>query len=150
MQSILEATSKLERLKMVDSLVQRRGIMTAAGEIRKTRRHWRRSRRASPAGSRPGAPAISGYGRDSLYRLTLLMALVAQTKASNCSANASVHTVRGNHDRWILQDKARHIEDAHSLAELSKESLSYLTSLPTQVTLNTTPREVAPLPRCGR
>ena len=51
--------------------------------------------------------------------------------------DASVHTVKGNHDRWILQDKARHIENAHSLAELSKESLSYLTSLPTQVTLDT-------------
>lgn len=51
--------------------------------------------------------------------------------------NAAVLTVRGNHDRWILQDKARHIENAHSLNELSEESLSYLTSLPNQVTLDT-------------
>ena len=51
--------------------------------------------------------------------------------------NAAVLTVRGNHDRWILQDKARHIENAHSLIELSEESLSYLTSLPNQVTLDT-------------
>ena len=40
--------------------------------------------------------------------------------------NSAVFTVRGNHDRWILEDKARHIEDAHSVAELSEESLSYL------------------------
>jgi predicted phosphodiesterase len=51
--------------------------------------------------------------------------------------HSEVFTVRGNHDRWILEDKARHIEDAHSVAELSEESLSYLTSLPSQVTLDT-------------
>ena len=51
--------------------------------------------------------------------------------------SASVFTVRGNHDRWILEDKARHITDAHSVTELSEESLSYLTSLPSQVTLDT-------------
>ena len=51
--------------------------------------------------------------------------------------NAAIFTVRGNHDRWILEDKARHIENAHNVTELSEESLSYLTSLPTQVTLNT-------------
>lgn len=51
--------------------------------------------------------------------------------------SASVFTVRGNHDRWILEDKARHIKDAHSVTELSEESLSYLASLPSQVTLDT-------------
>jgi len=51
--------------------------------------------------------------------------------------NAAVFTVRGNHDRWILEGKARHIENAHSVTELSEESLSYLTSLPSQVTLDT-------------
>ncbi|MDG2274099.1 MAG: metallophosphoesterase, partial [Halioglobus sp.] len=48
-----------------------------------------------------------------------------------------VHTVRGNHDRWILEGKARHIENAHSLTELSEVSLSYLDSLPTQISLDT-------------
>ncbi|MGV0036427.1 MAG: metallophosphoesterase family protein [Candidatus Azotimanducaceae bacterium WSBS_2022_MAG_OTU7] len=51
--------------------------------------------------------------------------------------SAGVFTVRGNHDRWILEDKARHIEDAHNVAELSQESLSYLALLPRQVTLDT-------------
>ena len=50
---------------------------------------------------------------------------------------AAVRTVRGNHDRWILEDKARHIKDAHSATELTEESRSYLASLPTQVTLDT-------------
>ncbi|MBT5684069.1 MAG: metallophosphoesterase family protein [Gammaproteobacteria bacterium] len=51
--------------------------------------------------------------------------------------NAAVLTVRGNHDRWILEDKARHIKDAHSVHDLTEESLSYLASLPSQVTLDT-------------
>jgi len=51
--------------------------------------------------------------------------------------HAEVFTVRGNHDRWILEDKARHIEDAHSVDDLSEASLSYLNSLPSQVTLDT-------------
>ena len=50
---------------------------------------------------------------------------------------AAVRTVRGNHDRWILEDKARHIKDAHSTTELTEESRSYLASLPTQVKLDT-------------
>jgi len=51
--------------------------------------------------------------------------------------HSEVFTVRGNHDRWILEDKARHIEDAHSVDDLSEASLSYLNSLPSQVTLDT-------------
>ncbi|MDA0273253.1 MAG: metallophosphoesterase, partial [Proteobacteria bacterium] len=51
--------------------------------------------------------------------------------------HSEVFTVRGNHDRWILEDKARHIEDAHSVDDLSEASLSYLNALPSQVTLDT-------------
>ena len=51
--------------------------------------------------------------------------------------SAAIHTVRGNHDRWILEDKARHVEHAHLAADLSEDSLAYLASLPRQVTLDT-------------
>jgi len=48
-----------------------------------------------------------------------------------------VHTVRGNHDRWVLQDKARHIPDAHRRDELNDDVLNYLQSLPLQIELQT-------------
>ena len=51
--------------------------------------------------------------------------------------NAATYTVRGNHDRWILEDKARHIKHAHLATDLSEDSLAYLVSLPRQVTLDT-------------
>ena len=51
--------------------------------------------------------------------------------------NSAVHTVRGNHDRWILEDKARHVENAHNVTDLTKDSLAYLAALPTQVSLDT-------------
>ncbi|MDG2045650.1 MAG: metallophosphoesterase family protein [Halioglobus sp.] len=51
--------------------------------------------------------------------------------------NEAIHTVRGNHDRWILEGKARHVEHAHLASDLSKDALRYLESLPRQVTLET-------------
>jgi predicted phosphodiesterase len=51
--------------------------------------------------------------------------------------SANIHTVRGNHDRWVLQDKARHVPDAHVLEDLSSYSRSYLGSLPVQLSLPT-------------
>ncbi len=51
--------------------------------------------------------------------------------------DTGVHTVRGNHDRWVLQEKARHVPDAHMAADLHDDTVSYLNNLPTQVTLNT-------------
>ncbi|MBU97769.1 MAG: hypothetical protein CL429_01625 [Acidimicrobiaceae bacterium] len=50
---------------------------------------------------------------------------------------AKVLTVRGNHDRWILENKARHIENAHQPTELSESSLKYLAELPNQLELET-------------
>lgn len=41
-----------------------------------------------------------------------------------------VYTVSGNHDRWLLNDRVRHVEDAHALAELSPASRDYLHTLP--------------------
>lgn len=48
-----------------------------------------------------------------------------------------VITVRGNHDRWLLSDKVRHIENAHSRADLTEENQSYLAQLPTSLTFTT-------------
>jgi len=51
--------------------------------------------------------------------------------------DANVHTVRGNHDRWILEDKARHVPNAHFLADRGDHSQSYLSTLPTQICVPT-------------
>lgn len=51
--------------------------------------------------------------------------------------DADVLTVAGNHDRWLLQDRVRHVADAHFLADLDDESRDYLTALPRLRTLNT-------------
>jgi predicted phosphodiesterase len=47
-------------------------------------------------------------------------------------AEASVNTVAGNHDRWLLEDRVRHLSDAHSEAELSAGSREFLEGLPRQ------------------
>ncbi len=51
---------------------------------------------------------------------------------------ANVTTVRGNHDRWILQDKARHVPHAHFAGDLKDATLEYLHKLPTQESVETT------------
>lgn len=48
-----------------------------------------------------------------------------------------VKTVRGNHDRWLLERKARHVPNAHHRETLSEESIAFLENLPTQIQLNT-------------
>ncbi len=40
-----------------------------------------------------------------------------------------VETVAGNHDRWLLEDKVRHLPMAHQLADLSADALRYLRAL---------------------
>lgn len=40
-----------------------------------------------------------------------------------------VKTVAGNHDRWLLQDKVRHLPMAHHKTDLTTQSLGYLQSL---------------------
>ena len=49
-----------------------------------------------------------------------------------------VHTVAGNHDRWLLGDKVRHVTDAHSKDELSDDNLAYVEQLSRQRSLLTT------------
>ena len=41
-----------------------------------------------------------------------------------------VHTVRGNHERWLLADSMRQLPDAHRSADLSQKTLSFLAGLP--------------------
>lgn len=50
---------------------------------------------------------------------------------------AGVITVAGNHDRWLLQDRVRHVPDAHHLDDLTSSTLEYLTALPATRTLET-------------
>ena len=49
----------------------------------------------------------------------------------------AVHTVAGNHDRWLLSDKVRHVSDAHSKDELSDDNLAYVAQLKKQRSLKT-------------
>jgi len=48
-----------------------------------------------------------------------------------------VKTVRGNHDRWMLDDRVRHIKDAHQRYDLSPAAIRYLSTLPTQRNIET-------------
>jgi predicted phosphodiesterase len=43
---------------------------------------------------------------------------------------AEVQTVAGNHDRWLLEERVRHLENAHCRGDLTDENLEYLESLP--------------------
>ena len=43
---------------------------------------------------------------------------------------AGVHVVAGNHDRWLLQNKVRHVPDAHARDALSAGALEFLQALP--------------------
>jgi len=49
----------------------------------------------------------------------------------------NVSVVRGNHDRWIVEDKARHIPDAHTLDALSERTADYLANLPGWIDIDT-------------
>lgn len=49
----------------------------------------------------------------------------------------SVETVAGNHDRWMLEDKVRHLENAHSRTELTDDNRIFMESLPRSLRLET-------------
>jgi len=51
--------------------------------------------------------------------------------------NAEVMTVAGNHDRWLLTDRVRHLNDAHLRTELSDANHAFLAALPVQRELDT-------------
>jgi putative phosphoesterase len=44
---------------------------------------------------------------------------------------ARVECVRGNHDRWLLRNELRDLEDATRVELLSRETLAYIKGLPT-------------------
>ena len=48
-----------------------------------------------------------------------------------------VKTVRGNHDRWLLEDKARHVPNAHQRHAVAPAVLDFLDGLPRQRTIET-------------
>jgi len=50
---------------------------------------------------------------------------------------ARVIVVSGNHDRWLLEDRVRHVPEAHRRAGLAERSLAYLRELPRSVELET-------------
>jgi len=50
---------------------------------------------------------------------------------------ARVVVVAGNHDRWLLEDRVRHVPEAHCLAALDESSVAYLRNLPRSVELDT-------------
>ena len=49
----------------------------------------------------------------------------------------AVETVRGNHDRWLLEEKARHVPNAHRIEDISTRTLAYIESLPMQINIET-------------
>ena len=52
-------------------------------------------------------------------------------------ASHNVSTVAGNHDRWLLADKVRHVENAHLKNAICDSSLQFLSHLPKSVSLPT-------------
>ena len=50
----------------------------------------------------------------------------------------NVICVRGNHDRWMLDDRVRHITDAHHRVAVGQNTIDYLAALPTQANISTT------------
>jgi predicted phosphodiesterase len=51
--------------------------------------------------------------------------------------DAGVLTVAGNHDRWLLTERMRHVADAHHAEDLADATLDYLSSLPRTRELDT-------------
>lgn len=45
-------------------------------------------------------------------------------------AEAGVLTVAGNHDRWLLENRVRHVANAHHREEIGDDAVAYLSSLP--------------------
>ncbi len=50
---------------------------------------------------------------------------------------AAALTVRGNHDRWLLQDRVRHIAQAHRREDLLDASIEFLDTLPATIEIDT-------------
>ena len=51
--------------------------------------------------------------------------------------SARVHTVAGNHDRWLLTDKVRHVPHAQCRRQISDQGIEFLSTLPKVVCVET-------------
>ena len=58
-------------------------------------------------------------------------------RAAGLLQRAGAMSVRGNHDRWLLEDRARHVTDAHRADELENSTLSFLRALPRERRIET-------------
>jgi len=58
---------------------------------------------------------------------------------ASCSLleQAGARVVAGNHDRWLLEDKVRHVPEAHRMAALTERSIAYLRALPRSLEIET-------------
>jgi predicted phosphodiesterase len=56
--------------------------------------------------------------------------------------SARVHTVAGNHDRWLLTDKVRHVPHAQCRSQISDQGIEFLSTLPKVVCLETAAGEL--------
>ena len=54
------------------------------------------------------------------------------TRCCELITQHNVLCVRGNHDRWLLDDRVRHVDLAHHREDLCATSLGFLQGLPTQ------------------
>ena len=54
----------------------------------------------------------------------------------------NVTTVAGNHDRWLLTDRSRHVTNAHHRSDLNSKTLEYLESLPKTRTITVGQQDV--------
>ena len=52
-------------------------------------------------------------------------------------ASHDVQVVAGNHDRWLLEEKARHVPNAHERGAFSAGEIAYLEELPRQRQIET-------------
>ena len=57
--------------------------------------------------------------------------------ACDLLANQGVLTVAGNHDRWLLTDKTRHVKNAHLRSAVRDSSLQFLDALPKTLSVST-------------
>lgn len=80
------------------------------------------------------AAALAIFERESVERVLCVGDVVdGAGDVDRCCALLTASNalgVRGNHDRWILEDRMRSLPNAHHKAELAPQSLALLSALP--------------------
>ena len=59
------------------------------------------------------------------------------SSAAAALRDEEVLTVSGNHDRWLLQDRVRHVSNAHRLEQTCSTTIDYLSALPGTIEFET-------------